>query len=164
MDEALRNYICEMPVGAAVVSSLQRLFERDAYLLEVDANERAIAHRLAMYLQEHWPDADVDCEYNRDGVDPKRIAYPGQQPYDDDTDARTVFPDIIVHHRGQRRSNILVIEVKKDSSDIDPTVDLHKLQGYRQTLGYPFALFLELGTGRRTGEIRAQWVMSGAQP
>lgn len=37
--------------GRAVVSALQTLLVRDSYLLEVDANERSITHRLAMYLQ-----------------------------------------------------------------------------------------------------------------
>src|SRR4030042_3754738 len=40
------------------------LFKNDSFLLEKDVNERSISHKLAEYLQEQFPDYDVDCEYN----------------------------------------------------------------------------------------------------
>lgn len=61
-----------------------------------------------------FPDFDVDCEYNRDGVAPKKIGHLGLYPDDDDTEAETVFPDIIVHRRGTEQ-NYLVIEAKKST-------------------------------------------------
>lgn len=47
--------------------------ERDRHLLTVKANERSITHKLAIYLEPLFPDWDVDCEYNRDGKNSKRV-------------------------------------------------------------------------------------------
>ncbi len=44
---------------------LQRLVEHDRDLLLLDANERTITGRLGVYLQELFPEWNVDCEYNR---------------------------------------------------------------------------------------------------
>ena len=52
------------------------LAENDQYLLENDLGERCIASRLAMYLQQEFPEYSVDVEYNRDGVVPKRLQLP----------------------------------------------------------------------------------------
>ncbi len=45
--------------------SLQKLRRLDNYLLDIMVNERTITHKLAEYLQEHIPEYNVDCEYNR---------------------------------------------------------------------------------------------------
>ena len=50
------------------------LLRHDRALLELDANERSLTHKLAEYLQGEFPDWDVDCEYNRDGDTPKRLS------------------------------------------------------------------------------------------
>lgn len=49
-------------------SAVTRLFEKDNFLLKIDVSERAISHRLGMYLAEKFPLWDVDCEYNRKGL------------------------------------------------------------------------------------------------
>ncbi len=55
-----------------VVEALLKVGEKDKALLAVSANERSITHKLAEYLQTAFPEYNVDCEYNRDGDDPKR--------------------------------------------------------------------------------------------
>ncbi|WP_400564430.1 hypothetical protein ACFELC_23750 [Pseudomonas aeruginosa] len=141
--------------GKAVADALSELLERDAYLLEVDANERTIAYRFAFYLQARLKNWTVDCEYNRDGVDPKKLGleFP---PFSEDGEARTVFPDVIVHHRGIRE-NYLVIEFKKSTSSVDRSIDRRKLEGYKGQLGYQFALFIEVGTGGQANVARLEW-------
>ena len=94
---------------------LLKLKKNDWKLLKSDVNERSITHKLAIYLQENFPNFDVDCEYNRDGLDPKMLNLPVSNILDNDTEAKTVFPDIIIHERGTK-NNILVIEVKKSSN------------------------------------------------
>lgn len=59
--------------------ALQKLVVTDMILLNVDAQERAIAARLAMYLRDDLLFAEnhnifVDVEYNRDGDNLKRPA------------------------------------------------------------------------------------------
>jgi hypothetical protein len=110
-----------------------------------------------MYLQSELPAYHIDCEYNRDGIDPKRIRHLALYPDAEDTNARTVYPDIIAHRRGTR-DNFLVIEIKKSSNTEPRETDLAKLRGYRATLGYQHALFVELSSGDEPGVLAAQWI------
>jgi hypothetical protein len=135
-------------VAEAVSTAVAELFDREAFLFQVDANERSITHRLALHMTPRFPDWDVDCEYNRDGFDPKMLH--GAQATEDpnETNGSRVYPDIIVHHRGKRGKpeNLLVIEVKKSTSYRSDQADLAKLQALRQQLGYQYALFLRFGS------------------
>jgi hypothetical protein len=152
------SLIAQAP-GHAVLAALERLLALDEYLLKVDANERSISYRFGMYLQSELPDYHVDCEYNRDGVEPKRIGHVDLNPNSEDTEGKTVFPDIIVHIRGEKR-NYLVIEFKKSSSTVDRSIDFQKLRGYKgdQRLRYEHALFVELTVGEHPDVARAEWV------
>lgn len=96
-------------------SAYRRLLAEDRLLLELDANERSMTHKLAEHLQVELPEWDVDCEYNRDGVDPKRLAGLIVEARTDDDQGRTVFPDIVVHHRNTT-DNLAVIEAKKSTT------------------------------------------------
>jgi hypothetical protein len=55
----------QFDVKQKVDKAISKLFELDQYLLIHDLNERTIAHKLAVYLQEEFNKYDVDCEYNR---------------------------------------------------------------------------------------------------
>jgi len=95
---------------------------------------------------------------DRDGIDPKRIGSFGQRPNDEDTDAQTVFPDIIARIRGSHRRNYLAIEVKKGTSRKGSDVDFQKLEAYKRELNYLFALFVEFRTGHLPGVADITWV------
>ena len=151
------QYLNRHSPGDAVAHALSELLVSDQDLLAIDANERSITFRFAMYLQPYFPGWTVDCEYNRDGIEPKRLGDLGLYPYSDDDEAKTVFPDVIVHRRGTRE-NHLVLEFKKSTSRVDKAIDLRKLQGYRQQLGYQHALFVEVGTEGRAAITALQWV------
>ena len=142
---------CEEPaVGAAVLNSLRRLFEQDVQLLTIDASERAIAAKLAQYLQLHFPDRHVDVEYNRMGNAPKMVACSGNP--------ELVYPDIIVHLR-MTDTNVLAIELKKDSNSENKEKDILKLGAYRCELMYSHALFIRLGVGASAGIVsECEWV------
>ncbi|MFT9637505.1 hypothetical protein ACMZ49_09350 [Alcaligenes phenolicus] len=144
------------PPGEAVARALSELLENDHDLLGIDANERSITFRFAMYLQRHFPDWTVDCEYNRDGTEPKRLGHLELYPDSEDDEAKTVFPDVIVHRRGTRQ-NHLVLEFKKSTSRVDRRIDLRKLQGYKQQLGYEHALFVEVGTEGQAIITELEW-------
>jgi hypothetical protein len=132
-----------------------------AYLFETDVNERSISHKFASYLQEEFEGWDVDCEYNRDHDDPKllkllKVSTLGVKP--DDVQARTVYPDIIVHHRGTE-DNLLVIEIKKTSNQLSNDFDIQKLEEYKRQLGYIYALFLRFNTGgNAVGVTEERWI------
>ena len=150
------QYLNSHPPGEAVARALSELLDNDQDLLGVDANERSITFRFALYLQQHFPDLTVDCEYNRDGIEPKRLGHLELYPDSEDDDAKTVFPDVIVHQRGTRK-NHLVLEFKKSTSHVDRQIDLRKLRGYKQQLGYEHALFVEVGTEGRVVITMLEW-------
>jgi hypothetical protein len=68
-----------------------------------------------------------------------------------------VFPDVIAHHRG-REENHLVIEFKKMNCRFDYGVDQQKLRGYKQDLGYTYALFVAIGVGQHCGALSIEWI------
>lgn len=126
--------------------ALDLLVQRDHELFELNVNERSLTHKLAEYLQPLFPDWHVDCEYNRKGHDDtKSLNLPVDEIDSDDTEARTVFPDIIVHRRGIP-DNFLVIEVKK-SNNPNRARDYQKLEAFKSQLGYQHAAFVELFVG-----------------
>jgi hypothetical protein len=124
----------------------------DAHLLRIDVNERSITHRLAVHLEDAFKGWDVDCEYNRNRYDTKRLIIGDdvkirvETIQTDDEHGRTVYPDIIVHRRGTDK-NFLVVEVKKTTNHIAKDLDLNKLREYKRQLGYSHALFLNFNTG-----------------
>src|SRR5262245_34727921 len=110
-----------------------------------------------MFLQTRLGEWAVDCEFNRDGVDPKKLGHLDIYPSDEDTEAKTVFPDVIVHKRGTKE-NYLVLEFKKSSSTVAKQVDVQKLQGYKKQLGYAYALFVKVGTDGQASVLDLEWI------
>jgi len=136
---------------------------KEKFLLENDVNERSITHKLAIYIENEFKDYDVDCEYNRmtdetGNCDPKRVKTTIEKYIDervkpedikpDDSKATTVYPDIIVHKRGNNNANLLVIEVKKSSNKKNNKKnnekDIEKIKAYCRELEYENGLFLIL--------------------
>lgn len=121
-----------------VRQALDELIARDTFLISEMADERALTHRLGMYLQRLMFDMDVDCEYNRVGMggDPKRAN-------NDDL----IIPDVIVHHRG-KSENLIIIEAKKNSSVSGRSDDLDRLvemtdQDRKSTYHYQVGYFID---------------------
>jgi hypothetical protein len=118
------KWLVERPTEEQVLEKIKIaidfLLRLDAYLFETDVNERSISHKFATYLQNEFKGWDVDCEYNRDRHDPKILNLPNiysLEVWPDDVQAKTVYPDIIVHRRGMEE-NLLVIEIKKTSNPL----------------------------------------------
>lgn len=150
--------LCEL--NKCVRIAIDILHIRDEKLFANDASEMAIAHRLAIYLEQLIPGWDVDCEYNSQGegdnLDPKRSAT---------SETRNSRPDITLHHRGIIESdhNLLVIELKKKNGD---TSDVEKTRGYtntpqtndRRIYKYQFGLVLSF-----LPELKLVWYADGAE-
>ena len=152
------RHLLQREPGSAILSALNQLLENDSYLLQVDANERSITHRLAMYLQCELRDWHVDCEYNRNGEVSKCLM---DEPADS-TDGSLVYPDIIVHRRGQYLQspcNYLVVEAKKDTSARSASDDIDKLSRFQRDprYRYQYALFIEFST-TPPGVLRLEWI------
>ena len=140
-----------------LINALEKLLEKDGYLLKVKANERSITHKVGLYLASEFLSFDVDCEYNRDGVSSKElISLANEKITADSTEAVTVYPDIIIHQRGANKKNLLVIEAKKSNSSVKDEVDLNKLKAFKRDLKYKFAAFVKFNLSDRSFEIK--WV------
>ncbi len=152
-------------IEGIVKCSLQKLRRLDKHLLEINVNERTITHKLAEYLKELVPEFNVDCEYNRfehNEIDDlvKRLDLPQKNVSWDDTEAKTVFPDIIVHKRGSQDFNLLVIEVKKFPSSISGKVDRNKLKAFtKDPYNYKFGLFLKINLVDERDDL--EWYSGG---
>lgn len=156
-----------------VKSGVEALFRHDGLLLAINASERAICHRLAMHITPLFDEWDVDCEYNRDGHDHPKLVNDLKAILHDPDDS--VFPDVIVHKRtafGQE-NNLLVIEVKKTTSNESSDVDHEKLRIFTTDFGrqemnynYRFGLFLKIRAWRNlpnTGKLKVtgKWFEAG---
>lgn len=142
----------EQTVKNIIGATKTAFLDSESYLLRVNANERSMTHKFAECLQSifghEW---DVDCEYNRFGQNTKMIDeiqyIVGTDTDTAETVARTVYPDIIVHKRGEEGPNLLVIEAKKDADANDVEKDTQKLRVLKRTFEYKFAVFLNFETG-----------------
>lgn len=131
-----------------ITSAAQKFENHDSYLLRHDLNERTISHKFALYLEHEFPGWDIDCEYNRSTGKPKSLRLPKDGVNWDDTHAKTVFPDVIVHRRGTS-SNLLVIEIKKVGLPDD--FDRKKLKAYKLDHQYRYAVLLRVRVGTQFG-------------
>lgn len=146
-------------IEAALKGALDKFFERDAHLLTANTSERSMSHRIAVYLAEQIEGYDVDCEYNRDGINAKELNLPVEGVSSDDDEAVTVFPDIIVHRRGNNDHNLLVIEMKKATARRGTDHDLQKLRAFRGQLRYAWAVHLVVGEGKDGQPVRnVAWI------
>lgn len=130
-------------IEARLTRAMSRVMDNDRVLLEHGPSERAVAHRLAVYLEDEFPCWHTDCEYNRQGGGPDRKQVPlptGQANAD---------PDIVVHRRGPDGPNLLALEVKPHGKDKNH--DRQKLRSYRATHGYVFAVLVVYQTGDDPG-------------
>jgi len=149
MEKWKRTLIATAPnreVAGNVAFSLEQLLDRDGALIRLGANERALTHRLAVYLEPLFPSWNVDCEYNREGIGKKR-----------NSAGKLVLPDVIIHRR-MTDENLLVIEVKTGSSVRRARDDKKKLRDYRQMQRYQHALFIDLASVLADSEYALEWI------
>ena len=134
-------------IKTALNRAIDKFVECDKHLLAADVNERSMSHRIAVYWEQEMPDYDVDCEYNRDGFDVKRL----------ELMQGLTFP--IVLRRSTNEHSLLVVEMKKTAAGSDPTYDLHKLRAFRRELKYTWAVHLIIGCSRNGDLVRrTQWI------
>ena len=133
--------------------ALMRLADDDSYLFRRDLHERTITHKLAEYLQPLFPEWNVDCEYNRDGHEPKRVNLEDLSKAEWG-EGSNVFPDIIVHHRGDNDHNLLIVEAKKKRA-LTGAIDRHdqrKIEAFSRDLNYRHGAALTFRVGDHEGD------------
>jgi hypothetical protein len=144
-----------------LINSINRFLKDDYYLIQNNLSERAITHKLGEYLQNEFPNHNVDCEYNKFqksdengyfkyidkhiGILPSELTKRLEKKYEEklnklDLDSLlslSVYPDIIVHTRGFEGTNVLVVEVKKGHGESDD-LDKLKLRAFTESGANPF--------------------------
>jgi hypothetical protein len=125
---------------ARMQRAINTLYARDSKLFEIKVSEWAIAHRLAVYLEQEIPGWNVDCEYNKQGEkgDTKTNAQTGRV-------TENTRPDIILHHRGQSlpEHNLLLVELKLDEIADDRKVkEFTRLPAGDRQFQYQYGLAL----------------------
>jgi hypothetical protein len=165
-----------------VNAALRDLHEHDDYLLIHDLHERTIAHKLAGYLQAHFSQHQVDCEYNGncESESGRKVIYtlnnelnairarvqPGEESSVEEEESLRVYPDIIIHRRGENNHNLLIIEIKKSSNRRHQQFDKDKLQAFTSSsceFQFRYGLFLEIGTVDRVNQNSKMWYESGTR-
>ena len=135
--------------------AFKEFVKRDYYLLQNNTSEQSMAHRLAIYIEVEFPDYDVDCEFNRNGLDerPKLL----QVMKDQSGKTGRIYPDIIVHKRG-KEIGMVAIETRKpgQKSKRDLVFDRLKLKGYLDELSYKHAFYITFPVHKKLDEISAE--------
>jgi hypothetical protein len=129
-----------------VIAALAEFYAREAFLFDRDLGERALTHRLAVYLEKQFSGWEVDCEYNRLGERTLRLPH-GTIVSTDDTLGKSIYPDIVVHQR-VIPNNLLAIEVRKLANHQPPEHDQHKLRALTDPhlwFAYWIGVYLVLG-------------------
>ena len=160
--------------------AIKELKQKDIFLLKNDISERAISYKLAVYLNDKFDGYSVDCEYNgyakadnnkkyimilRDKAESLSILR--MSDGNDEVVKRYVYPDIIVHKRGES-DNLLIIEVKKSTSRVGNNFDKEKVQRYtspeyENDLNYTFGAFVFFQTGSEDTSHLIEWYENGSQ-
>jgi hypothetical protein len=108
------------------IAALVEFYTSEAFLFEHDLGERTLTHRLAAWLQKHFPEFTVDCGYDRLGPRTMHLPHGTITSTDDHLD-KSIYPDIVVHQRDVPK-NLLAIEVRKASNHQPEEHDRQKLR------------------------------------
>jgi len=109
-----------------VVAALGEFYAREASLLDKDAGERALAHRLAVHVEGQFSGWEVDCEYDRLGERTLRLPH-GTVTSTDDHLGKSIYPDVAVHQR-EIPNNLLTVEIRKATNHTSLEHERHKLR------------------------------------
>ena len=126
-----------------ITNSLEILYQNDLNLIARGGMEQSVSFRIAIYLNDaireiDWlNDLQLDIEYNKNGLNPKRTP---RRP-------NGVRPDLIIHSRSNNDANTLIVEIKGWWNDETREVDRIKLEDFTHQEGeykYGLGVFLEL--------------------
>ena len=122
--------------------------ENDSHLLQIGSHELSLSFRIGLYLAEQFENWDVDMEYNRRGIEKKRI--------NRDNELGLFRPDLIVHKRNNDDYNYIVIQIKKDKYELNGD-EVNKDRDYLKKLtmdnglyNYRFGILLYFYCGQQS--------------
>src|SRR3954467_340724 len=107
-----------------VITALHEFYAHEAFLLEKEAGERALTHRLAVHFEKQFSGWEIDCEFDRLGDRTLRLPH-GSIPSTAHPLAKSIYPDIVVPQRAIP-NNLLAVEVRKSANHQPLDHDRHK--------------------------------------
>ena len=103
-----------------IKEACEKLYKEDKYLIKFHVCERAIVFRFGIYLEEIMRRDEQLKKYNLDNEYNRNIKQPKLLPYH----IRGVYPDLIIHKRGNNRNNLMIMECKTEwNNDIEDDLD-----------------------------------------
>ena len=123
-----------------LVGALGEFYAREGFLFEKDLGERALTHRLAVYLERQFPGWQVDCDYDRLGERALRMPK-GSIVSTDDHLGKSIYPDIVV---------------RKATNHQPPEHDQHKLRALTDPylwFAYRIGIYLTLAKKGVTSDV-----------
>ena len=159
----------KLAISVAFEKALADFLRDDLCLLLNNVKEETICATLARHMGKYYSFWDVDCEYDKIGdqghpklIDRSRDLFLVQkeqgiippfirswQELQSSKNAVKVYPDIVVHHRGDPLGNLLDVEVKKSTNtELLLGWDEFKIRFFMEVLGYQSGLFLVFNTGK----------------
>jgi len=152
--------------------AIDTFYTRDSTLIDRNANERSITHRLAFYLELiiHMSDwrlpIHVDCEFNRapnlENNRPKKWEHDIPDVPIDSTKGKTAYPDIIIHRRIETNhpgAQYVMIEAKT-AFNADPDSlreDWDKLDAFRDNREYKYLFSVQIIFGQTREQTMIHW-------
>lgn len=110
LDDILHRPPESNDIRLALEAAVQKTLDADYDLIALGGHEQAIAHRIAVYLEQRFPKYHIDCEYNRKKHLSKSYSVEAGKK------RRRMRPDIVVHRRNTMTHNILAIEMKANAN------------------------------------------------
>ena len=117
---------------------LEKLYVEDKFLFSYETkdsrvSERCLTYRLGYYMQDEFKEYNVDSEYNRHIKDNKYL------------NNRNIYPDLIIHTRGNDNFNLLWIEIKKYATQCNEDIKrLKKVTSNAYEYQYKFGVMVVL--------------------
>ena len=154
-----------------VQKALDTVYDKDLHLIknrpltnkkyapEEHLSERSIVFRFSHYLlnmlenDSRFASYDLDCDYNRNGVETKKLpSFPNG-----------TFPDVIIHKRGSNDYNLAIFEFKTYWNR-DQSNDREKLREFTARDGsYHFQLGLAILIEKERSNVRISEFTNGKQ-
>ncbi len=118
------------------------LFRNETFLLEHGVHENAVSYKLATYLESLFPEWNVDFQYNKKELGSTKDL-PGIGERIPNRPTENIIPDILIHHRGRLKDNLLVIEIKvNDFGEEEAKIKLEEFTRVGSQFEYPLGVFI----------------------
>lgn len=156
----------------SIIRALSIVYEKDKALLadEINVCERSLMHRFTHYFMDiieggvlpQWRGLNVDGEYNRE-FDESMDRFVAKE-----LSKSCVYPDVILHKRGDNSCNLCVIEFKKAGKNANSSRDKEKLKGLTHPNGkfkYKYGIYIEFHVKGHDGAglhgVTMEWFING---